>query len=179
MTIPSKKSLRNIGTAFKVLSWFLGVLLFTIACVRWSSAQPLTWFPPSFSYQYKISNFTISMKLLGFSIEMIPFFCQVCILKNLIKIGNIYQEGNLLHNGTGTIIRKLGTSIFFLSVANIFYSTATDALFAYIVTNNHLKISIGLSTSELYLFITSLVIFSLGHLVQEGERLKQENSEII
>lgn len=178
--MPTFQHLRSRGRAFKWLCWAMGILALTIAVIRWSLPYPHHLLPPNWvAPSIKIQEVSIRFRFYGFLIEMIPLSAQFAVLYSLYRIAQIYEAGEILTFEISTSIHRLGTGLIFLALAGATYTTAIIALLEYAATAQSLKLSFSLSTSELYLLISGIVVRSLGRVIKHGEDLKRENSQFI
>lgn len=170
---------RSLGRLIIFSTWTIGLLVLSASVFRWLTANPFSWLPPAISIDGIENQITPKIRLTGLFIEFIPIAGQIMILAPLQKLGCLLMRGDLLIYGMSVQIRNIGNGLIFFALTSGFYDMALYTFTEHMRSPGVLKVHLGLSSSFFYLFISSVVIRILSHAMSEGEKIKEENSQII
>jgi hypothetical protein len=97
----------------------------------------------------------------------------------LYGISDTFVKGELFGPRAGRAYRKFGLGLILFSAANGLYTALITIVLTYSPGAAGLRISLGLSSADLYLAVVGVAVVILGAVMDEARRIQEENSMII
>jgi hypothetical protein len=118
-------------------------------------------------------------RLLGFTVSMLPASFLLCGLYRLARVFRSFSEGAIFTPGTIAGIRTFALMVVLSALAR---PVATAMLSVVLTMNNppgERALAITIGSGHLEAVFVGLVFFVIAHLMQEGQRLAEDNAQII
>lgn len=171
---PIKRASRRL----RVLSWIGLSIALAAGSMRWFFASK-AWMPPAVVGWMPPGGLSMAQRIAGFAIEMMPLGAALYTFMALDSICARYARGEIFGARAGSAYRSLGKGVLCLGIANAMYTTLIIAVFTLSFEKRAMVIGFGLSHADLYLLIVGGAVMMLGYVMDEAQRLHQENSEFV
>jgi hypothetical protein len=174
--------IKRVSLFFRLLFQIMFVVLPLLLIVAWVVAPSainlfgldINLFP---AHSYPILHpLSVTTKVLGFLISMIPAGAGLFVLYFLIKLFSLYEKGEIFSILNVTYIRNVGYTLLIGQLVNPFY----DAFMSLALTwgnppHQGLRfVTITVDGTNVGIFLTALLVILISWIMAEGYKLREE-----
>ena len=117
---------------------------------------------------------TISQRLLGFAVNIIPMVLKMLIAFYLIKLFRLYEKHEIFTLDNVKYIRRVGITMLLTQVAHPFVEFATSAVLTMNNPPHHRLAEFSLQGQNIAVVLIGIVIILISRIMSEGTRLQDE-----
>lgn len=100
-------------------------------------------------------------------------------LWRLIRMLRKFEAGETFEGGAIGDLRGFTLFTLLAALASVFLEPAMDLASALLNRDRHFTLTFGISGSDLFLILTSTLLFFVTRLLREAQRIAEENSQIV
>lgn len=115
----------------------------------------------------------------GFGLGLIPLLILVFGLWQVRRFFRLYGENDLFPAEAGRYLRNFGIVLLVLVPIGIVTSSAASVLFSLHKPEGQKQLSIGVSSSEIFVLIVGALFMMIGRILSEAHRLAEESRQIV
>ena len=129
--------------------------------------------PPSYSGTI-LHTLSMSEKINGFLVSLIPTLVQMFILYCLIKLFKMYEQGEIFSLNHVRAIRHIGYALLISQLIEPFYQFAMGIVLTLHNPPHHRFATITLDQTNIGMLLTALLIILISWIMAEGCKLREE-----
>lgn len=175
------KKIQQMSRAFKNLFQFFFVALLLLQVMGWINApEPMSFFYNVFNFNVIPNGYpvlhalTLTERLWGFLIGMIPTGIELIILYFLINLFRLYENGEIFSFANANYIKKIGYTLLIGQLIMPIYQALMGLAITLNNPHGYRFIRVSLHQGNLGILVASILIIYISWLMAEGCKLSED-----
>ncbi len=177
--------IKRVSLIFRVVFQLLFIVLPILVLLSWVSAPEqltlldstikLNAIPASYSHPDSILHtLSIAEKSWGFSLDMVLMGINLFILYTLIKLFNLYEQGDIFSMQHVRYIRNIGYALLLGQIWNPVYQFLMGLVLTLHNPPGHRFAAVTLDQTNVGILLTALLVILISWIIAEGCKLREE-----
>ncbi len=176
-------NIKKVSIFFRVLLQLAFVLLPIITIICWINAPnpvidsqnlSLSFLPNGLDKLKILHELSLSTKIFGCLLSLIPTGINMLVLYFLIKLFELYQQGEIFSSQNVKYIRNTAYGLLLGQVVNPFYQGFLSALLTWQNPHGTRIAEVSLSGTNIGIVLAALLIILISWIMAEGCKLREE-----
>lgn len=172
--------IRQVSLFFRVLLTLILILMPITQIIGWINA-PQSYYLFHFIYfnmipqGYEVLHMlSISERLMGFGVSMLPVSIEMFIVYCLIRLFRLYEQGHIFTLDNVRYIRYVGYALFADQLAQVIYGGLMGLVVTWNNPHGHRLAKITFDQTNAGLLLVAFLVVLVSWVMAEGYKLQQE-----
>lgn len=175
--------IKRVSLYFRVLFQIVFCLLFLQVLgvgISWVNA-PHTLAFLNGNIVFSLPNYPVlhplsfTTKLLGFLLSMIPIGISMVVVYFLVKLFQLYEQGEIFLLKNVTYIRNIGYTLLVGQLFNPVYGALMSLLLTWSNPPHHRLMQVSVDGTNVGILLTSILVILISWIMAEGHKLLEEH----